>query len=112
MHGDLIELREPDLRFIPPEVVHFFNYTMHLGLSPHEISALDKRTEGWIAGLQMVAISLQQHQQSLGEDGVSSFIQTFTGSHRFVMDYLVEEVLNQQPADIQDFLSKPPSYRG
>jgi LuxR family maltose regulon positive regulatory protein len=71
---------------------------MGLNLSAEDIGALETRTEGWIAGLQLAAISMKGHQDT------SSFIQSFTGSHRFIMDYLVEEVLRQQPEDIQYFL--------
>ena len=103
--SNLTELRELDLRFTPEEVAQFLNHTMQLELSPGDIAALDKRTEGWIAGLQMAAISIQRRGQSLGEAGISGFIKAFTGSHRFVMDYLLEEVLDQQPSEIQEFLT-------
>ncbi len=71
---------------------------MGLNLSPEDIAALETRTEGWIAGLQLAAISMQGHQDT------ASFIKSFTGSHHFVLDYLIEEVLHQQPEDVQTFL--------
>ncbi|MCU0487279.1 MAG: hypothetical protein MUC85_14340, partial [Anaerolineales bacterium] len=69
-----------------------------LNLSAEDIAALEARTEGWIAGLQLAALSMQGHQDT------ASFIKSFTGSHHFVLDYLVEEVLHQQPEDVQTFL--------
>lgn len=97
---EIIELRSTDLRFTPEETSSFLNGIMHLNLSPENISLLDVRTEGWIAGLQMAALSMQ------GREDATSFIQNFSGSHRFVLDYLVEEVLNRQSAEIQEFLLK------
>jgi LuxR family transcriptional regulator, maltose regulon positive regulatory protein len=94
----LAEIRAADLRFTPDEAAEFLNQVMGLALSPQDIAALETRTEGWIAGLQMAAISMQ------GLPDAASFIQSFTGSHRFVLDYLVEEVLGQQPESIQTFL--------
>ena len=96
--GQLAELRAADLRFTPDEAAAFLNDVMGLGLSTEDIAVLDGRTEGWIAGLQMAALSMQ------GRKDVSGFIKAFSGTHRFVLDYLVEEVLNQQPSAIQDFL--------
>jgi LuxR family maltose regulon positive regulatory protein len=94
----LTELRVTDLRFDPSEAAEFLNQVMDLTLSTADIAALETRTEGWIAGLQLAAISLQ------GQKDVTGFIKSFTGSHSFVMDYLVEEVLQQQPESIQTFL--------
>jgi ATP/maltotriose-dependent transcriptional regulator MalT len=96
--GQLIELRVADLRFTPSEAAGFLNQVMDLNLSAEDIAALETRTEGWIAGLQLAAISLQGHADAAG------FIKSFTGSHHFVLDYLVEEVLGQQPASVQAFL--------
>jgi LuxR family maltose regulon positive regulatory protein len=96
--GRLTELRATDLRFSPSEAAEFLNQAMGLKLSAENIAALETRTEGWIAGLQLAAISMLGHQD------VSSFIQSFTGSHHFVLDYLVEEVLQQQPEHVQTFL--------
>ena len=98
--GELTELRADDLRFTPTETTAFLNDVMGLGLSAGNIAALAARTEGWIAGLQMAALSMQ------GRQDVTAFIDAFSGSHRFILDYLVEEVLNRQPSDIQDFLLK------
>jgi LuxR family maltose regulon positive regulatory protein len=96
--GQLTELREADLRFTSGEVITFLHQVMNLQLSPEEIAALETRTEGWIAGLQLAALSMQ------GMTDHSGFIHTFTGSHRYIMDYLVEEVLHRQPEEIQQFL--------
>lgn len=97
--SQLTEMRAADLRFTFDEAVAFLNQAMGLDLSADAITALEARTEGWIAGLQLAAISMQGH-----EDDRAMFIDSFTGSHRFVMDYLVEEVLAQQPAAVQTFL--------
>jgi len=102
--GELTELRSVDLRFTPEEVTAFLNDVVGLGLSPENVIALDARTEGWIAGLQMAAISMRERKQSQGAHGLSAFIQTLGASHRFILDYLVEEVLDQQPPVIQAFL--------
>ncbi|MBE2197414.1 MAG: LuxR family transcriptional regulator [Anaerolinea sp.] len=96
--GQLTELRAADLRFTPAEAADFLNQVMSLSLSAENIAALEARTEGWIAGLQLAAISMQGHKN------VGSFVKSFTGSHHFVMDYLVEEVLHQQPKSVQTFL--------
>lgn len=94
----LTELRIRDLRFSSAEVADFLNQSMQLSLSPENIAALEARTEGWIAGLQLAAISVQGHTDA------NRFIASFTGSHRFVMDYLVEEVLLQQTDEVKLFL--------
>ncbi|HEY0604095.1 MAG TPA: LuxR C-terminal-related transcriptional regulator [Herpetosiphonaceae bacterium] len=94
----MTELRAADLRFSSAEAAAFLNHVMGLDLSADEIAALESHTEGWIAGLQLAALSLQGHSDA------TSFIQSFTGSHHFVLDYLVEEVLNQQPERVQTFL--------
>ena len=94
----LTELRAADLRFTSSEAAEFLNQVMGLNLSKEDIAALELRTEGWIAGLQLAAISLR------GQTDTSRLIQSFTGSHRLVLDYLIEEVLNQQPENIQTFL--------
>ena len=96
--GQLTELRATDLRFTPTEAGEFLNQGMGLKLAAEDIAALETRTEGWIAGLQLAAISMQGHQDA------TSFIKSFTGSHRFVLDYLAEEVLQQQPESVQRFL--------
>jgi ATP/maltotriose-dependent transcriptional regulator MalT len=94
----LTELRAADLRFTPSEAVEFLNQVMGLNLSEEDIAALEARTEGWIAGLQLAALSMQ------GREDITSFIQAFTGSHHFVLDYLVEEVLQRQPEHVRSFL--------
>lgn len=96
--GQLGELRVADLRFSADEAAAWLNDGLGLGLSQGDVFALEARTEGWAAGLQLAAISMQ------GAADPARFIQSFTGSHRYVMDYLVEEVLSQQPAEIQTFL--------
>ncbi len=96
--GQLTELRASDLRFSPSEAAEFLNLTMGLHLSDGDVIALEARTEGWIAGLQMAAISMH------GLRDTTSFIQSFTGSHRFVLDYLLEEVIQRQSPAVQTFL--------
>ncbi len=96
--GQLTELRAADLRFTPAEAAEFLNQVMGLNLSGEDIAALEARTEGWIAGLQLAALSMQGHQD------VTGFIKSFTGSHHFVLDYLLEEVLHQQSESVQAFL--------
>ena len=96
--GHLTELRVTDLRFTPSEAAEFLNQGMGLNLEAQDIARLSTRTEGWIAGLQLAAISLQGHEDA------TSFITSFSGSHHFVLDYLVEEVLGQQSESLQTFL--------
>lgn len=96
--AQLTELRAEDLRFTAAESADFLQDVMGLSLSPTEIAALENRTEGWIAGLQLAALSLQ------GQADSHTFLQSFTGSHHFVLDYLISEVLHQQPEEIQSFL--------
>jgi LuxR family maltose regulon positive regulatory protein len=98
--GQLIELRQTDLRFTPKEAAALLNNIMRLGLSPNDVAALEARTEGWIVGLQLAAISMQ------GREDISGFIRAFTGSHRYILDYLAEEVFGRQPPAIQEFLLK------
>ena len=96
--GQLTEIRALDLRFSATEAAEFLNQVMRLTLSAEDIAALEARTEGWIAGLQLAAISMQ------GQKDAATLVKSFTGSHRYVLDYLIEEVLEQQPDNIQDFL--------
>lgn len=96
--NQLNELRAADLRFTLTEAADFLKRTMGLTLSADDIAALENRTEGWVAGLQLAAISMQ------GLPDTADFIKSFTGSHRFVLDYLLEEVLHKQPPLVQDFL--------
>ncbi|MDQ3856636.1 MAG: tetratricopeptide repeat protein, partial [Chloroflexota bacterium] len=95
---DLTELRAADLRFSPAEAAEFLSRVMGLELSASDVAALEDRTEGWIAGLQLAAISMR------GQEDATHFVQSLTGSHRFVIDYLVEEVLQQQSQGVQAFL--------
>ncbi len=98
--NQITEVRSKDLRFSRDEVTQFLNEIMNLKLAPDQIEKLEHRTEGWIAGLQMAAISMQN------KDDISEFLDGFSGKHRFVMDYLLEEVLSQQSQEIMDFLLK------
>ncbi|MCU0485406.1 MAG: LuxR C-terminal-related transcriptional regulator [Anaerolineales bacterium] len=102
--AELNELRAADLRFTSAETGQFFDQTLQHKLSLQEIATLQERTEGWIAGLQMAAISMQGRLKAQGLEGVSHFIETFSGSHRFILDYLVDEVINQQSAETRTFL--------
>lgn len=95
---EITELRAADLRFTAAEATAFLNQGMGLNLSDENITALENRTEGWITGLQLAAISLQ------GQEEATGFIQSFTGSNRFVLDYLVEEVLAHLGEDVRRFL--------
>jgi LuxR family maltose regulon positive regulatory protein len=95
--GQVVEIRTNDLRFNPAETAAFLNNAMGLDLSPEDLATLGARTEGWIAGLQLAALSMQ------GRDA-RSFVEAFSGSHRFILDYLVEEVLNRQSTGLQQFL--------
>ncbi len=96
--GQLTEVRTADLRFDTEEASTFLQAVMGLDLGASAIAALESRTEGWIAGLQLAALSLQ------GRTDVSAFLTAFTGSHRYVLDYLSEEVLARQGASVQQFL--------
>ena len=96
--NQLVELRAADLRFTPEEAAHFFGATMGLTLTAPDVAALEARTEGWAAGLHLAALALQ------GRPDPASFVAGFAGSHRYVVDYLVEEVIARQPAHIQRFL--------
>jgi LuxR family transcriptional regulator, maltose regulon positive regulatory protein len=99
-HNELNEVRVSDLRFTTEEAAAFLNDAMKLNLQPEAIDALEERTEGWIAGLQMAALSMR------GRPDKQDFITAFAGSHHFIADFLVEEVLNQQPEDLRQFLLK------
>ncbi len=99
--GQLTELRAADLRFTPVEAQEFLNRVMGLDLTASDVQALDGRTEGWIAGLQLAALSLRGIVE---RGGIERFIEAFTGSNRFVIDYLADEVLARQPVRVRDFL--------
>jgi LuxR family maltose regulon positive regulatory protein len=96
--GELVEIRASDLRFTPQEAATYLNTVHDLGLSTSDVDALEARTEGWVAALQLAALSLRGHDDS------ASFIASFAGDDRFVVDYLVDEVLDQQPAALRRFL--------
>jgi LuxR family maltose regulon positive regulatory protein len=98
--GQLTELRAQDLRFTPEEAATFLREVMGLSLTAEDVAALEERTEGWVAGLQLAALSLRNRPS----EQRTEFINAFTGSHRFVVDYLVDEVLARQPAHLQTFL--------
>ena len=102
--GQLTELRAANLRFTPAEAAEFLNQAMSLQLSAEDIAALEARTEGWITGLQLAALALQGSLSMQGQPDTTSFIRSFTGSHRFILDYLVEEVLQRQPERVSSFL--------
>ena len=96
--GELVEVRAADLRFTPEEAVAYLNGVMSLQLTDADLEALEGRTEGWIAALQLAALSIQ------GRDDATDFIADFAGDARYVVDYLVEEVLARQPDNVQSFL--------
>jgi LuxR family transcriptional regulator, maltose regulon positive regulatory protein len=96
--NQMIEIRESDLRFTPDEVSAFLNEEMGISLSAEDLAALETRTEGWIAGLQLAALSMQ------GCQDIHGFVSAFTGSHHYIMDYLVEEVLRLQTKKVSSFL--------
>ena len=96
--GQLTELRQNDLRFTADEVNEFLDRGMSLKLAADDVAALASRTEGWIAGLQMAAVSMQEREDT------PSFVRAFAGSNRYIMDYLIEEVLQRQPEGLQTFL--------
>jgi LuxR family transcriptional regulator, maltose regulon positive regulatory protein len=103
--GELVEVRAADLRFTPDEAEAFLNEVMGLQLEPALVAALEARTEGWAAGLQLAGLSARTHAgASDGSGDVAAFVEAFSGSHRFVLDYLVEEVLGGQPDEVRAFL--------
>jgi len=97
----MTELRTDDLRFTTVETASFLQQVMGLNLSAAEATALETRTEGWIAGLQMAGLSIQG---LMGSDEIAAFVADFTGSHRYIFDYLTDEVLRKRPPDTQAFL--------
>jgi LuxR family maltose regulon positive regulatory protein len=96
--GELVEVRAVDLRFTPDEVADYLNGVTGLSLDAPDIATLEGRTEGWIAALQLAALSMQ------GRDDVGGFIAGFAGDDRYIVDYLVEEVLGRQPDHVRSFL--------
>jgi LuxR family maltose regulon positive regulatory protein len=99
--GQMTEIRERDLRFTPEEAAAFLQQTMGLRLSPQAVAALESRTEGWITGLQLAALALYH-----APGDISATVATFTGDDRYVVDYLVAEVLQRQPEPIRQFLRR------
>ncbi len=102
----LTELRAADLRFTASEAAAFLSQVMGLSLSAEDIAALEEHTEGWIAGLQLAALSMQGHQD------IAGFIRAFAGDHRYIVDYLVEEVLSVSPKVSAASYSRPPFLTG
>jgi len=96
--GELVEIRAADLRFTPDEAAEYLNEAMGLTLTAEDVDALEGRTEGWIAALQLAALSMQ------GRDDIAGFIAGFAGDDRYIVDYLVEEVLQRQPEHVRSFL--------
>ena len=96
--GELLELRAADLRFTPDEAANFLNEVMSLDLSGQDVAALEARTEGWVAALQLAALSMT------GREDVGAFVARFAGDDRYVVDYLADEVLARQPAATRAFL--------
>lgn len=97
-HGELTEIRAADLRFTPNEAAAYLTETMGLDLTARDVAALEARTEGWIAALQLAALSMQ------GRDDIAGFIAGFAGDDRYVVDYLAEEVLERQTESVRSFL--------
>jgi LuxR family transcriptional regulator, maltose regulon positive regulatory protein len=96
--GQMTEIRAADLRFTPEEAAAFLNEVMGLSLSEVDVAALEEVTEGWIAALQLAALSMR------GRKDPSGFVESFSGSNRHVLDFLAEEVLERQPEDVRRFL--------
>jgi len=96
--SDILELRLADLRFTDQEAADFLNHTMGLKVTPEDVIRITQRTEGWIAGLQMAALSMQNSED------ISGFITNLTGTHHYIFDYLIEEILNHQAPEIHRFL--------
>jgi len=96
--GQMVEVRVNDLRFSMEESAQFLNQKMGLNLQPEEITTLGQRTEGWVVGLQMAALSMHE------TENVAAFIEAFAGDNRYVADYLIAEVLESQPENIRNFL--------
>ena len=99
--GQITELRAKELRFRVEETAVFLNQVVGLKLSSQNVAALGNRTEGWITGLQLVALSMQGYEQA---SDITAFINRFTGSDRYIQDYLTDEVLQQRPTGTREFL--------
>ena len=96
--GELVEIRAADLRFTPDEAAVYLNGVMGLSLTPQDVATLEGRTEGWIAALQLAALSMQ------GREDIAGFIAGFAGDDRYIVDFLAEEVLQRQPDQVRSFL--------
>jgi LuxR family transcriptional regulator, maltose regulon positive regulatory protein len=106
VRNQMVEIRAGDLRFTPAEAAGFLNHTMGLALSAADVAALEQRTEGWIAGLQLAALALQSRETPDARPDAAEFIAAFSGSHHYIIDYLLDEVLRQETADVRDFLQQ------
>lgn len=102
--GQLTEIRAADLRFTTAETTTYLRHVTNLDYAPSEIDTLTARTEGWIAGLQLFSLLIQEATRRQSATSPATFIRNFTGTHRYIIDYLTDEVLNQQPPDRRDFL--------
>jgi LuxR family maltose regulon positive regulatory protein len=98
VRGELLEIRAADLRFTTAEASSFFTQALGEGLAEEDVQRLEQRTEGWVAGLQLAALAMRQRQDR------SAFVQVFTGSHRYLLDYVQEEILQRQSPDVRRFL--------
>lgn len=104
-HNQILEIRAGELSFETSDISLFLNNKLKLNLSANDIKSLENKTEGWIAGLQLAALSMQRNSDN------SEFIEKFTGSNRFIMDYLLEEVLRTLPKDIEEFILKTSIFK-
>lgn len=96
--GQLLEIRAEQLRFSMPEIAQYYNQVVRLPLSASDVAAIETRTEGWIAGMQLAGLAMQADKEP------QRFIASFTGSHAYIMDYLTQEVLRSQPDPVRSFL--------
>jgi len=106
VRSQLVELRAADLRFTTSETAAFLGQVMGLDLAADDVAALEARTEGWIAALKLAAIALLALPSPQDRGDVRNFISTFAGSHHYIVDFLVQEVLNCQPVEVREFLLK------
>lgn len=104
--GQVTEIRQGDLQFTTEETAVFLKDIMNLDLLPDDIAALEQRTEGWIAGLQLAAVAMQSLSPMQERTDLTHFVRAFAGSNRFILDYLIEEVFERQKPGVQDFLLK------
>ncbi|MFC1879462.1 LuxR C-terminal-related transcriptional regulator, partial [Chloroflexota bacterium] len=104
--GQMTEIRQDDLRFSEQECAEFLGKVMGIKVSPSDVATLERRTEGWIAGLQLAALAMQTTLTGAGHIEMEDFVKAFAGSNRYILDYLMEEVFERQTADVRDFLLK------